>query len=103
MSRYIYDKFSITLVNDIFCHICDTVDNINEYDYEIEFETVIPIDGIKRGWVGDLYYHIKGLDIDDESIEVSSVTCLKEVLCTRVKVYAEAEAPVVWTYCFLKD
>ena len=42
MSRCIYDKFSITLSDDTFRYICDTVRNITEYDHEIEFETIAP-------------------------------------------------------------
>ncbi|MGN0246941.1 MAG: hypothetical protein ACI4DK_13385 [Lachnospiraceae bacterium] len=103
MSKYIYDKFSITLSDNDNQYICNTITNITEYDHEIEFETVVPIDGIKRGWVGDFYYHMKGFAIDNENVGVSSVSCLKEVLCARVTVSADAGAPVVWKYAFLKD
>ena len=48
MSRCVYDKASITLVDDTYSYICDTIQSITEYDHEIEFETVIPIDGVKR-------------------------------------------------------
>lgn len=103
MSRCIYDKFSIILSDDAFRYICDTVRNITEYDHEIEFETIAPIEGLKRGWVGDLYYHIKGFNIDNDNVGVTSVTCLKEVLCARVTISAEAGEAVIWKYNFLKD
>lgn len=103
MSRCVYDKASITLVDDTYSYICDTIQSITEYDHEIEFETVIPIDGVKRGWVGSLYYHMRGVHIEDENVKATSVTCLNDVLCTRVKVFVEEGSPVVWTYCFSKD
>lgn len=103
MGRCVYNKASITLVDGTCSYICDTVQSITEYDHEIEFETVIPIDGVKRGWVGDLYYHMRGVHIEDANVEATFVTYLNDVLCTRVKVCADAESPAIWTYCFLKD
>ena len=102
MSRCVYDKASITLVDDTYSYICDTIQSITEYDHEIEFETVIPIDGVKRGWVGSLYYHMRGVHIEDDNVKATSVTCLNDVLCTKVKVFVEAGSPAVWTYCFFE-
>ena len=78
--------------------------NIDEYDSEIVFETYIPIDGIKRGWVGDLYYHIGGYPFDcTNNTKVTSVTGLKEVLLARVTITARPDEAVIWKYTFLKD
>lgn len=103
MSRCIYNTFDITLSDNIFRYVCNTVKNITEYDHEIEFETTIPIEGIKRGWVGDFYYHMKGFNINNDNAKVTSVACLKEVLCTRVTIFAEDGEAVIWKYNFLKD
>lgn len=103
MSKCIYDKFSVTLSYDDNQYTCNTITNITEYDHEIEFETVVPIEEVKRGWVGDLYYHLSGFDINNNDVGVTSVSCLKEVLCARVTVFAEPGAAVVWKYNFLKD
>lgn len=99
-----YNRYNITLNDSERRYQCDHVISIDEYDNEIVFETYIPIDGIKRGWVGDLYYHIKGYPIDyNSNVRATSVTGLKEVLCTRITITACPDEAVVWKYTFLKD
>lgn len=100
----IYNRFSISLNDNNKRYFCNHVINIDEYDSEITFETYVPIDGIKRGWVGDLHYHIGGYPFDSKNkSEVTSVTSLKDVLCARITITADQGEAVVWKYTFLKD
>ena len=104
MVKFIYNKFKISLNDTEKRYFCDHVISIDEYDHEIVFETCVPIDGIKRGWIGDLYYHISGFPIDDtNNSNITSVTSFKEVLCAKVTITACQDEAVVWKYTFLKD
>ena len=104
MIKCIYDKFKITLNDASKRYFCEHVSSIDEYDHEIIFETTVPIDEIKRGWIGDLYYHIGGFPLDtNNNTKVTSVTCVKEVLLARVTITACQDEAVMWKYTFLKD
>ena len=105
MVKCVYDEFNITLNDSNNRYSCEHVVSIDEYDHEIVFETAVPIDGIKRGWVGDLYYHIGGFPITDfnNKVKVTSVTGFKEVLCARITITASTDEAVIWKYTFLKD
>lgn len=101
MSKCAYNKVAITFVDEYDSYEC-LVSNINDYDHEIEIETAIPVLAIKRGWMGDIICQFSGFCIDDDT-EVSTCTCINNVLCARVKTNAEFNSPVMWTYYFLKD
>ena len=77
-----------------------------EYDSEIVFETPIQIDGLNRGWTGDLFYHISdGYDVESgESVDnIKYATYFHDVLLARVTVSASPGYGVIWKYTFLKD
>lgn len=103
--NFVYDKYNITLNDNNNRYSCEQVISIDEYDHEITFDTYVPIDGIKRGWIGDLYYHIGGFPITDDksNVKVTSVTGFKEVLLARITITACPDEAVVWKYTFLKD
>lgn len=97
---------SITLKNHNFTYETQYIGDFEEYDDQIIFETGIQIDGICRGWVGDLYYHIgKAFDIETCK-DVDNVTYaakFTDVLLARVTISASPDKCVTWKYTFLKD
>lgn len=103
MKKFVYDKFSVTLADFNNRYICEHIVSINEYDHEIEIDMEVPVEDVNRGWIGDLYLHMKGFALDNVNTGITSVNCLKEVLCARVKVTADIDSTVIWTYVFLKD
>ena len=96
----------VTLKNDNYNYTVKYLSDFMEYDSEIVFETGIQIDGLSRGWVGDLFYHISG-GYDVESGErvdnIRYATYFSDVLLARVTVSASPGSGVTWRYTFLKD
>ena len=101
MNKYIYDRVEITLVDELAHYQCVMIANIDDYDHEIEIETIAPIE-IKRGWVGDLIFNFKGFAVESNEEAFTTIT-LNNVLCARIKTNVEAGEAVMWKYTFLKD
>ena len=102
--EYIYEKMNtVTLKNNDSNYEFRYISGFEEYDHEIVVESSIQIDGLNRGYIGDLFYHTKGYSVQDEKKEVTTVTCFKEVLLARITVSAQPGYTVVWKYNFLKD
>ena len=80
--------------------------DFEEYDSEIVFETSVQIDGLKRGWVGTLFYNIgNGYNVDTGN-DVDNITYaarFSDVLLARVTVSCSPGSCVIWKYTFLKD
>ena len=106
MNKYVYDRIHhVSIQNndndtkyDFNCVTC-----VEEYDHEIVVESTVQIDGLVRGYIGDLFYHARGFGFHDQSKQVTTVTCFKEVLLARITVSAQAGQGIVWKYNFLKD
>lgn len=88
-----------------------TFKNENNYLYsfddsydEVIFETPSKIEGISRGWVGDIYYYANQPFYEKtmESSNKISIQCVKDVLLIRVNAKCESGTPVIWSYTFLK-
>ena len=78
------------------------INSIEEYDHEIVLETQIIIDDMDRGWIGDLYYSGVGLALDNTD-NITTEVCLKDVLCARITISYQRGSAVTWRYTFLKD
>lgn len=72
---------------------------------EIVIKSPAQIDFVYRGWLGDItYWAADGMDINNpEKTNLTSESCcVKDVLCVRVNVKDDGNAPVMWEYVFLK-
>ena len=72
---------------------------------EIVIKSPAQIDFVYRGWLGDItYWAADGMDMNNpEKTNLTSESCcVKDVLCVRVNVKDDGNAPVVWEYVFLK-
>jgi len=104
MMNYAYDKIKLVAVqNNDNRYEFKSVTALDEYDHEIVVTSSLQLDGLKRGFIGDLFYHLRGFSIEDEKKEVSSVTGYREVLLARITVSAAPGYAVEWKYTFLKD
>lgn len=76
----------------------------NSYD-QITISSICQIDFIDRGWIGDItYWAADGMDVKNpERTDLTSEPCcVKDVLCVRVNVTYDVDAPVMWEYVFMK-
>ena len=104
MNEYIYGRMnSVTVKNNNSEYTFNCISCFEEYDHEIVIESGIQIDGLVRGFIGDLFYRTKGHSLHDDKKEVTTVTCFKEVLLARITVSAQPGYAIVWKYNFLKD
>jgi hypothetical protein len=94
---------AVTVKNNNNEYSFNCITGFEEYDHEIVVETDVQIDGLVRGFVGDLFYRTKGTSIKDAKKEVTTVSCFKEVLLARITVSAQPGYAIVWKYNFLKD
>ena len=72
---------------------------------EIVLKSPAQIDFVYRGWLGDItYWAADGMDMNNpEKTNLTSESCcVKDVLCVRVNVKDDGDAPVMWEYVFLK-
>ena len=93
----------ITLNNEDGRIECNHVVSFNEYDDDITLETDVPIEDIKRGWVGDMFCHLRGFNICNQESKVTTCKSIHNVLFSKFTVSCEPNSPVRWTYTFLKD
>lgn len=107
MANLAYERLNCVTLNDNEnSYYAKWITDFTEYDSEIVFETSVQIDGLKRGWIGDLLYHIgKGFDVDSGK-DVDSITYaarFSDVLLARITVSCSPGSCVIWKYTFLKD
>lgn len=104
MDEYIYERMNyVTVKNNNSEYDFKHATSFEEYDHEIVVESDTQIDGLNRGYIGDLFYHTKGHELQNYNKQMTTVTCFKEVLLARITVSAQPGCPVVWKYNFLKD
>lgn len=80
------------------------------YEFEDNNDKIVikssaQIDFVYRGWLGDItYWAADGMDMNNpEKTNLTSESCcVKDVLCVRVNVKDDGNAPVMWEYVFLK-
>lgn len=102
--NYIYDKMdSIVLQNGNNNYEFKFVTDFYEYDHEIVITSAVQIDGLVRGFVGNLIYVANGSAFEDEHKKVTSTITFKDVLLARIIVSANPGNPIEWRYTFLKD
>ena len=104
MNEYIHDRINSVIVkNDNSEYEFKYVTSFDEYDHEIVVESSVQIEGLQRGYVGDLFYHTRGVAVKDLKTECTSVVGFKDVLLARVVVSAQPGQVAYWRYNFLKD
>lgn len=104
MNNYIYNKVdSIVVKNNNNEFEFKSVSCFDEYDHEIVVESAMKIDGLNRGFIGDLIYMAKGFNARDINKEVTTTSCYRDVFLARITMSAQPGCPVVWKYDFLKD
>jgi hypothetical protein len=107
MGNYVYEKIVVSFKdnngNEIDAkYICSFDD---QYLDEIIIGSAVKIDGINRGWVGDMFriaegaYNVEECSSDKKK---TSASCFKDVLCARVTACFEYDHVVRWKYTFLK-
>lgn len=79
------------------------ISSFREVGDEIEIETPVKLDGIGRGWMGDLFVHIRGISIKDVDKRTDEEHIARDVLCIRCHLNSEQGEAATWTYTFLKD
>ena len=70
---------------------------------EVEIETPVKLDRIGRGWMGDLFVHMRGISIKDVDKRTDEEHIVRDVLCIRCYLNGEQGEAATWTYTFLKD
>lgn len=107
MANIVFQSLNcVTLKDNNNTYTSRYISDFTEYDSEIVFETDVQIDGLKRGWVGSLFYHIgRGYDLEADK-DVDNITYaahFADVLLARVTVSCSPGHCVAWKYTFLKD
>ena len=100
-----YERFGdVVLLNSNTSVALNHINSFNESDLEIEIETYFPVEELKRGWVGDMYYEVThGMSVDTNKYVGSKYNkCIKDVLLARVNSYKDGPECVAFTYTFLK-
>lgn len=107
MENYVYERIVVSFKdnsgNEIHAKYISSFDD--QYIDEIIIESDVQIDGINRGWVGDLFRIAENAyNVEDGSLNKNktSVACFKDVLCARVTACYEPDTAVRWKYTFLK-
>lgn len=93
----------IALNNDNGRIECKHVVSFNEYDDDVTLETDVPIEDIKRGWVGDMFCHFRGCKLFDQRHKATCSKSILNVLLSKITVSCEPGSVVCWRYTFLKD
>jgi len=104
-SEVAYERFG----DVIFCNsntsiALNYINSFHEDDLEVTIDTYFPADGLKRGWVGDMYYEVVcGMNVaTNENTHTKYNKCIKDVLLARVNSYKDGPECVIFTYTFLK-
>jgi len=106
MENYVYERIVVSFKdnsgNEINAKYISSFDD--QYIDEIIIESDVKIDGINRGWVGDLFRIAeKAYSVEDGDFKnKTSASCFKDVLCARVTACSEYGSVVRWKYTFLK-
>lgn len=91
----------ITLSKKVGLYTSQYVNSFVDKEFEFSFETELPIEGLERGWVGDIQYTLTGVDIGTND-KVETTREIKDALLVRVS--AEQYYDMVeWKYEFLKS
>lgn len=91
----------ITLSKKVGLYTSQYVNSFVDNEFEFSFETELPIEGLERGWVGDIQYTLTGVDIGTKD-KVNTTREIKDALLVRVSL--ESNYGIVeWKYEFLKS
>ena len=98
----VYDSIKeITLSKKIGLFTSQYVTNFEDNELGFSFETEIPIDGLERGWIGDIKYTLAGADrCTNDKVETTRE--IKDALLVRVSTEKYYDI-VEWKYEFLKS
>lgn len=102
----VYDKVrKVCFQKDNMSAELNYIEEFEDYCDQITIKSVVKIDSVYRGWLGDItYWADDGVDVKDyDKVNLTSdPCCVKDALCARVNVMNDSEAPVRWEYVFLK-
>lgn len=98
----VYDKCEITFNNGVnpinFSYCVD----LRDYEDTFIIETVVAIDCMKRGWIGDVRIVLRGNKIEDWNKKAVDVVLYKDVLCYRHTIEISDAHPATYKYMFMK-
>lgn len=98
----VYDKCEITFNNGVnpinFPYYVD----LRDYEDTFIIETVVAIDDMKRGWIGDVRIVLRGNKIEDWNKKAVDVVLYKDVLCYRHTIEISDTHHVTYKYMFMK-
>lgn len=81
----------------------ENIRNYEEAFNTVRFKTPVKIDGLERGFVGDIVWTGVGRHLEDESV-YESCDVTKNVLCVRINKKVDNDEFVMeWEYEFLKS
>ena len=104
MNHYVYDRVKlVTLQNDDTKYELPHILGIDEYDHEIVIISASQVEGLNRGFVGNLCFHLRGFPITDDTESVTTVIGYKDTLLARIIISSSPNCPIEWKYTFLKD
>lgn len=98
----VYDGIKeITLSKKVGLYTSQYVRDFVDNEFEFSFETELPIEGLERGWVGDIRYTLTGVDKGTKD-KVETSREIKDALLVRVSL--ERNYGIIeWKYEFLKS
>jgi hypothetical protein len=79
--------------------------DITDYEDSFVIETQVAIDGIKRGWIGDVQIVLSGKSMDDTcnwNDDAHDLVVHKNVLCYRRIIDLNDQQACTWKYMFMK-
>lgn len=102
--HFVIDRFDYVKLSNDAGEYDMLYDEYSELCDEITIKTTVMTPELKRGWLGDLTYATyKGYNFDnDKKEECVFKCCYHDVLLVRIEARHEPNAPVSWTYTFLK-
>lgn len=101
----IYDKNRIVFNNGTGAIDFQFGADISDFEDTFVIETQITIDGIARGWIGDVKIVLNGHSLDSTcnwNEEAVDVVLYKDALCYRRTVEYSSTQPATYKYMFMK-
>lgn len=98
----VYDKCEITFNNGVNPITFPYCVDLNDYEDTFVIETVVAIDKMVRGWLGDVRIVLRGYKMEDWNENATDVVLYKDVLCYRRIVEVSDTHPVTYKYMFMK-
>lgn len=109
MAAYVYDRINVILKDSYGNEF--PIKHMTSFDDQYIDETIIEsdikIDGVERGWIGDMFMVADVFyDVEKDCNKIKedrTIYIRKDVLCARVTACYEHDSIVSWKYTFLKS